>query len=211
MALWGSRVRIPPGPSISICWCAVSSKHTNAFFSRPSPCLRVQIAERGVLYSTPAASRSHCKSSRRLCGRLADWEWAVESTKKLVVEARLKRSGTRWTRPHVDPMLALRNIVCSDRWEEAWPQIVCTLRQQEQQRRTARRHRWQATTPQPPAPPPVPATPQHVTATPCPTSQSTKPSAPTAPRQPATNHPWRRMPIDWARFEPVGKNTNAKP
>ena len=26
-----------------------------------------------------------------------------------------------WARSHVDPMLALRNIVCNDRWEEAWP------------------------------------------------------------------------------------------
>ena len=72
---------------------------------------------------------------------------AVESGNKLVVEARLKGSGMHWARPHVDPMLALRNIVCSDRWDEAWPQIVRTLRQQaqqrhaeqRQQRRTARR------------------------------------------------------------------------
>ena len=40
---------------------------------------------------------------------------AVESGNKLVVEARLKGSGMHWARPHVDPMLALRNIVCSDR------------------------------------------------------------------------------------------------
>ena len=65
---------------------------------------------------------------------------AVESGNKLVVEARLKGSGMHWARPHVDPMLALRNIVCSDRWDEAWPQIVRTLRQQTQQRRAARRH-----------------------------------------------------------------------
>ena len=36
----------------------------------------------------------------------------VESGNKLVVEARLKGSGMHWVRPHVDGMLALRNIVC---------------------------------------------------------------------------------------------------
>jgi len=75
--------------------------------------------------------------------RAAGWpigDGAVESANKLVVEARLKGSGMHWARPHVDPMLALRNIVCSDRWEEAWPQIVSTLRQQAQQRGTERRH-----------------------------------------------------------------------
>jgi hypothetical protein len=104
---------------------------------------------------------------------------AVESGNKLVVEARLKGSGAR---PHVDPMLALRNIVCSDRWDEAWPQIVSTLRQQVQQRRPARRSGTiPPTVPLPsaaPLPPPAP-----------------KPSVPLAqaqPNQPScppANHP----------------------
>src|SRR3989304_4080701 len=47
---------------------------------------------------------------------------AVESGKKLVGEGGLKGSGMHWARPHVDPLLALRNIACNDRWEEAWPQ-----------------------------------------------------------------------------------------
>ena len=68
---------------------------------------------------------------------------AVESGNKLVVEARLKGSGMHWAWSHVDPMMALRHIVCSDRWDEAWPQIVRTLRQQAQQRRPERRHQRQ--------------------------------------------------------------------
>ncbi len=36
-----------------------------------------------------------------------------------VVEALLKGSGMHWARPHVDPMLALRNIASNDRWDEA--------------------------------------------------------------------------------------------
>jgi len=43
---------------------------------------------------------------------------AVESANKVVVEARLKGAGMHWARPHVDPMLALRNLVCNRRWEQ---------------------------------------------------------------------------------------------
>jgi hypothetical protein len=32
-----------------------------------------------------------------------------------VVEARLKGSGMHWAEGHVNPMLALRNVICSDR------------------------------------------------------------------------------------------------
>src|SRR5205823_6996888 len=42
----------------------------------------------------------------------------VESANKLVVEARLKRAGMQWGRRNVDAMLGLRNVVCSDRWDE---------------------------------------------------------------------------------------------
>ena len=49
---------------------------------------------------------------------------AVESANKLVVEARLKGAGMHWALVHVNPLLALRGMACSDRWEEAWPQLV---------------------------------------------------------------------------------------
>lgn len=65
---------------------------------------------------------------------------SVESGNKLVVEARLKGSGMHWARPHVDPLLALRNIACSDRWDEAWPQITEQLRRHA---RTAQLQRYQ--------------------------------------------------------------------
>lgn len=63
----------------------------------------------------------------------------VESANKLVVEARLKGAGMHWAPEHVDPMVALRTVVCADRWDEAWPQICAQLRQH---RRTtaAQRH-----------------------------------------------------------------------
>ena len=53
---------------------------------------------------------------------------AVESGNKLVVEARLKGGGMHWARPHVNPMLGLRNVVCSGRWAEEWPRIARRLR-----------------------------------------------------------------------------------
>ena len=71
---------------------------------------------------------------------------AVESGNKLVVEARLKSSGMHWAREHVNPMLGLRNAVCSDRWDEAWPQIS-----DYRQRQTRQRHHlpvvWRTTAP----------------------------------------------------------------
>jgi hypothetical protein len=158
--------------------------------------------------------------------RAAGWpigDGAVESANKLVVEARLKGSGMHWARPHIDPMLALRNIVCSDRWDEAWPQIVRALRQQAQQRRTERRHQRRlarsstptqpsATATDAPATPPAPAVATNVRSMPPP--KPTAPSVQTPPGQPwrpPANHPWRRMPIGQARFRPPTKRTDAKP
>lgn len=51
----------------------------------------------------------------------------VESGNKLVVEARLKGAGMHWARAHVNPMLALRNVLCSDRWKQEWPKIAARL------------------------------------------------------------------------------------
>lgn len=56
----------------------------------------------------------------------------VESANKLVVEARLKGAGMHWHREQVNPMLALRNVVCNDCWEESWPLIADQLRKQRQ-------------------------------------------------------------------------------
>ena len=51
----------------------------------------------------------------------------VESANKLVVEARLKGAGMHWSRASVNPMLALRNAVCNDRWAEAWQQSTAQI------------------------------------------------------------------------------------
>ncbi len=44
----------------------------------------------------------------------------VESANKVVVEARLKGAGMGWGVAALNPLLALRNAVCNDRWSEAW-------------------------------------------------------------------------------------------
>lgn len=128
---------------------------------------------------------------------------AVESGNKLVVEARLKGSGMHWARPHVVPLLALRNLACNDRWEEGWPHIVGELRRQTRQhsadRRQQRRARCEArrllTRP---------TAPESSSAAPPPTESSSsmtrvqvpapKPTAdkPKEPYRPAANHPWRQ-------------------
>jgi hypothetical protein len=54
----------------------------------------------------------------------------VESAQKNVVEARLKGAGMHWERNNVNPMLALRNAICNDRWREMWQKAV---RQQQKQ------------------------------------------------------------------------------
>jgi hypothetical protein len=59
----------------------------------------------------------------------------VESGNKLVVHARLKGAGMHWAEAHVNPMLAIRNILCSGRWQADWPRIEARLRQQASQRR----------------------------------------------------------------------------
>jgi hypothetical protein len=70
----------------------------------------------------------------------------VESAGKLVVEARLKGSGMRWSREHLNPVLALRGRLCSGQWEQIWPGIrrawlAETIQRQEEGRRRRRLQR----------------------------------------------------------------------
>lgn len=113
----------------------------------------------------------------------------VESGNKLVVEARLKGAGMHWAPAHVNPLVALRAVACSDRWDESWPQIHRRLRDEHQERRRERRRRRadrarEASPPPPPRPARLPAR-----------ASSAIVPAPTpapAPHRPAPNHPWRR-------------------
>ncbi len=65
----------------------------------------------------------------------------VESGNKLVVEARLKGAGMHWAREQVNPMLARRKLVCSDRWQAGWPAVRTARRPAAGQRRRQRLQR----------------------------------------------------------------------
>lgn len=128
----------------------------------------------------------------------------VESGNKLVVEARLKGAGMHWARENVNPMVGLRTVACSDRWDEAWEQISERLRQEARERAVARRRARQAseatvTTATEVATAAV--EPDRVMRT---TTNSVEGEAVRTPdesmvsrsaRRPAANHPWRHLPI----------------
>jgi hypothetical protein len=69
----------------------------------------------------------------------------VENADKLMVEARMKGAGMHWKRENVDPTLALRNIICSDRWTEERLLVIQQLRWEAKQRSQALRQRHRLT------------------------------------------------------------------
>jgi hypothetical protein len=124
----------------------------------------------------------------------------VESANKLVVEARLKGSGMHWDRGQVNAMLALRTVVCADRWDEAWPRIQARRAVQQRERRRQRHcaHRRGVAT----LPLPVVVCPAATEArgAPDPAPPAAAPDPPVVPtslgrRPPAADHPWRRQTI----------------
>jgi len=110
----------------------------------------------------------------------------VESGNKLVVEARLKGSGMHWAEANVNPMLAIRNLLCSGRWREDWPKIEAALRKQEHQRRAQLHQKRQ----KPPAP--------SVQIIPAPIAQAVISDR---PKKPSPN-PWRNFKHGKALFQP---------
>jgi len=125
----------------------------------------------------------------------------VESGNKLVVEARLKGAGMHWQRANVNPMLALRNIICSDRWAQEWPKIEQRLRQQATLRRKAVRTQHRLAQQLPVAASPLAA----AQVPPAPPLAKVGPPTPKAagPRRPAPDHPWRRSPFGRALYQPA--------
>lgn len=74
---------------------------------------------------------------------------SVESGHKVVVQRRLKGAGMRWAEHHVDPMLALRDLVCNHRWQEGWSQIVAHQQMQRRLKRSSEGQSEQANTTEP--------------------------------------------------------------
>lgn len=143
----------------------------------------------------------------------------VESANKVVVEARLKGAGKHWARDHVDPMLALRNLVCNDRWDEGWPQITRQLRAEETQRRRALHD--QRRVPSIPAASLLPDMPDlackehsslHSSARPMPyqADAGRESISSKEPYRPPPTHPWRHSTIGRARFRPYHWDERSK-
>jgi len=60
---------------------------------------------------------------------------SVESGHKVVVQRRLKGAGMRWAEEHLNPLLALRDLICNDRWQSHWPKLVQYHQQLQNQKR----------------------------------------------------------------------------
>jgi len=131
----------------------------------------------------------------------------VESANKLEVEARLKGAGMHWHRENVDPMLALRNIFCSDRWKEEWPKIAKGLRLQKNQQRVHLRekHRQekQPVITQEPIQVPVKSVIQPQVREVFSDKPELQPNSQKSsePWRLASNHSWRRSPLEQARYD----------
>jgi hypothetical protein len=104
----------------------------------------------------------------------------VESANKLVVEARLKDMGMRWAREQVNPLLALRNLVCSQRWQAMCPRVRTTRRPKVGMRRRQPLTRLREAARQDQV--------AHVQALLARTPRKTLPGS----SRPAANHPWKR-------------------
>lgn len=144
---------------------------------------------------------------------------SVESGNKLVVEARLKGAGMRWAREHVNPMVALRDALCSERWADDWSHIATRLRADHLRARQERqRARWrQRHTPPPARSDAVRGSPAFVGSpgparSPVTKVEGTPSSAekPRRPYRPPANHPWRHSPIGRARFKPSQRSGGPK-
>jgi hypothetical protein len=99
----------------------------------------------------------------------------------------MKRGGMRWAKAHVDPMLALRNLVINSRWVEGWSQIVAFhwQRKRQEMKEWGRRQHLSA----------KPITFDSVkVASSSPAEESppaSKPKQNKHPYRPAPDHPWR--------------------
>jgi hypothetical protein len=120
----------------------------------------------------------------------------VESGNKLVVEARLKGSGMHWAEKHVNSMLAIRNVICSDRWKEDWPKIEVGLREQTRMRQR-KLHQSRVVSPPVNDPLPVPVIDAQVLK-----SAVARSEQGDAPQKPKVN-PWRNFKFGKALYQPT--------
>jgi hypothetical protein len=119
----------------------------------------------------------------------------VESANKIVLEARLKGTGMRWAAHHINPMLALRNIACNDRWSEAYTQFTQHQKRLHWQKRLERAKA--KIIPDLPPPKTLPSLPLPTNP---PLPKTFLPKNEQGATIPAKNHPWRNSPFGKAPF-----------
>ena len=120
---------------------------------------------------------------------------SVESGHKVVMQSRMKQAGMRWQADHVDPMLALRCLICNHRWDEGW---AATVEHRQKQRQLARQQRVGHKLDSASAPQPAQSLVVAPVRTPKPAL--TQPAAPKQPYRPPADHPWRRPFLNKAAF-----------
>lgn len=111
---------------------------------------------------------------------------SVESSHKVVVHSRMKQAGMRWAEHHVDPLLALRNLVCNGRWSSGWSQIVALYWHQRHL------HFQQQAKQQLPHLKPITFDSVKVAPDTSPVQPVKQPSKNKQPYRPAPDHPWRQ-------------------
>ena len=99
----------------------------------------------------------------------------------------------RWAEDHLNPILALRNLVCNGAWEAGWRQIELFTHEQQLCRRL---QRAEAKQPSPPAPLSLATA---SVADPPPESDSSDEPPPTRRSRPSPDHPWRNN--QWPSYE----------
>ena len=117
---------------------------------------------------------------------------SVESSHKLVVHSRMKQAGMRWADHNIDPLLALRNLVCNGRWVSGWQEIVAFHWEEcrHQMRELAKRQRPSTRSR------PITFADVKVASTPKEEDKGSNlpimPLEKQAPYRPADDHPWKR-------------------
>ena len=113
---------------------------------------------------------------------------SVESAHKQIVQRRMKQAGMRWAPHHVNPILALRDLLSNDRWSESWDDIVSFQLQLQREKRCQR-----ALAKQPaPSPPLTFSALQTAGLLPKPDAVEKEPPTEAKPKRDPKDHPWRR-------------------
>ena len=113
---------------------------------------------------------------------------SVESAHKQVVQRRFKQAGMRWAAQNVDPLLAVRDLICNGRWNEGWDRMVTFQLQQQRQRRCQR-----ALSKQPPSSSRTPTVAAQSGGS-LPSSEASEAQSPSPKKvtKDPIDHPWRR-------------------